>query len=63
MCEYFISKEKKLNEISFYCMNNEQLFSRVIASMLNDVVKEIDAIYDLSGFTATLDIILALATV
>lgn len=31
--------------------------------MLNDIVKEIDVIYDLSGYTATLDIILSFATV
>lgn len=31
--------------------------------MLNKVVKEIDVIYDLSGFVATLDIILSFATV
>lgn len=36
---------------------------RVIAVMLNEIVKEIDAIYDLSGYTATLDIILSFATV
>lgn len=31
--------------------------------MLSEIVKEMDAIYDLSGFVATLDIILSLATV
>lgn len=31
--------------------------------MLGDVVKDIDAIYDLSAFTATLDIILSFAKV
>lgn len=36
---------------------------RVIAVMLNEIVKEIDVIYDLSGFIATLDIILSFATV
>lgn len=36
---------------------------RVIADMLSKVVKEIDVIYDLSGFVATLDIILSFATV
>ncbi|XP_055320057.1 mutS protein homolog 4-like [Sitodiplosis mosellana] len=35
----------------------------VIASMLNGIMKQIDVIYDLSGFIATLDIILSLATV
>lgn len=35
----------------------------VIAVALNEIVKEIDAIYDLSGYTATLDIILSFATV
>lgn len=31
--------------------------------MLSGIVREMDAIYDLSGFTAILDIILSLATV
>lgn len=31
--------------------------------MLSEIVKEMDAIYDLSGFIAILDIILSLATV
>lgn len=31
--------------------------------MLLDIVKEIDAIYDLSGFVATLDIMVSFATV
>ncbi|XP_031634258.1 mutS protein homolog 4-like [Contarinia nasturtii] len=34
----------------------------VIAQMLNGIMKEIDAVYDLSGYTATLDIILSYAT-
>lgn len=36
---------------------------RVIAAMLNGIIREIDAIYDLSAFTATLDIILSFAKV
>lgn len=39
------------------------LVYRVIADMLSNVVTEIDAIYDLSGFVATLDIILSLTEV
>lgn len=39
------------------------LIYSIVAVMLNEMVKEIDAIYDLSGFTATLDIILSFAAV
>lgn len=39
------------------------MIHRVIAVMLNQIVKEIDVIYDLSGFIATLDIILSFALV
>lgn len=40
-----------------------ELIYSIVAVMLNEMVKEIDAIYDLSGFTATLDIILSFAAV
>lgn len=39
------------------------LFSRILSSTLTQIREEIDAVYDLSGIVAILDVIVSLATV
>lgn len=59
MCEFLMIFSRRKDQIWFFLLFRK----RVLAFMLSEIVTEIDTIYDLSGFVATLDNLVSLASV